>query len=188
MMGYTNKNAIENYLLVEIDENFDEQINEWIEAMENYITKTTGRIFIAPQEKTAKKYDGNGKDEIWVDEFIELESVKIDDEEIDIKECLLYPVNSLPKTRIKLKNGYFTQGDQNVEIVAKWGYSEKCPADIKLATTIFVAGIINYSLSTEGEVKSESIGDYSVTFKEEKQWQDFEYAKNLLNQYTRYTF
>jgi len=37
----------------------------------------------------------------------------------------------------------------------------------------------------EGEVKSESIGTYAVTFKDAKDWQDFERAKEILQQYRR---
>lgn len=186
MLGYTNKDAIENYLLTIIAEWFEEQINEWIEAMENYINRYTDRVFIA--KSSERIFDGNDKDEIFVDEFVKLIKLEIDGKEIDTENCLLYPANSLPKTRIKLINDIFTIGDQNIKITAQWGYSEECPKDIKFVCTVLVAGIINYSLSAEGEVKSESIGNYSVTFKDERQWQDFEQARAILESYRKITF
>jgi hypothetical protein len=54
------------------------------------------------------------------------------------------------------------------------------PADIKFAATVLVAGIINYSADVAGEVKSMSLGGYSVTYKDEKQWQDFDRVSEIL--------
>ena len=34
-----------------------------------------------------------------------------------------------------------------------------------------------------GEIKSEAIGDYTVTYKDQKDWQDFERAKKILEKY-----
>ena len=47
MKNYTDKTSIENYMLKTIDVSFASQISAWIEAMENFIDKHTGRNFVA---------------------------------------------------------------------------------------------------------------------------------------------
>ena len=37
----------------------------------------------------------------------------------------------------------------------------------------------------EGEVKQEKIGDYSITYKTDKDWQDLERAKDILKKYKK---
>ena len=47
---YTTKEAIENFLLTDIDASFDSQIESWITAMSEHIEAVTGRKFIADDE------------------------------------------------------------------------------------------------------------------------------------------
>jgi len=81
-----------------------------------HIEKMTGRVFEV-DEATTKIYDGNGKKEMKVDEFIEIESIKVDDVEID--EYYVYPNNITNKDTIVLQNDTFTRDYQNIEIEAK---------------------------------------------------------------------
>jgi hypothetical protein len=184
MLGYCAVEDIENYILTEIDVAFESEVEEWIEAMENYINKETGRVFIADANVSVRKFDGDGDPYILIDDCVAITKVEIDDEENT--DYLTYPANSLPITMLKLDDDKFSRGNQNVEVTAKWGYSVNVPADIKLATVILVAGIIYRSLSQEGEVQSISMGRYSVTYKTEKQWDDFETVKKTLDKYTRF--
>jgi len=183
MKNYTSVENIENYLLIEIDEGFEPQVKRWIESTEEYIDKETGRNFVADKEFSVRKYDGTGDSELLIDDCVEIKNVKIDGEE---KEVLSYPANDLPKTKIALDGDKFTKGKQNIEVTAKWGYSEKVPADIEAAATILVAGIINRSLSHEGEVQSVNMGRYSVTYKTERQWNDYDNVQNTLKKYQKY--
>ena len=185
MKGYTDKTTLENYTLQTIDASFDLQITAWIEAIEKYIEQYTGRVFIADEEASERVYDGNNRSEILIDDFIAIETLKIDDEEIAEADYLLYPANSEKKNRIRLKNRFFTYGEQNIVVEANWGYSSEVPADIKLAATILLAGIILYS---DKVTRSETIGSYSVSYDTDKGWQDFENAKNILNMYKKHTF
>jgi len=182
--NYCSVADIENYLLIEIDAGFESQIEEWIEAMENYIDKETGRNFKADAIASERLYDGDGDREIFIDDCVEIEKVELDDEEIDY---FAYPANETPKIIIAREYGKFTRGRQNVAITAKWGYSVAVPADIKFACTVLVAGIINNAADTGGEVKSMSMGEYSVTYKDAKQTSDFENVKNILANYRRMT-
>jgi len=157
------------------------QIEGWIDSVENYIEKETGRVFIADTEASERKYDGSGNDKLFIDDCIEIEEVKVNGEVIE--DYVAYPANSLPITWIEREAG-FPSGKQNVSVKAKWGYSEECPAEIKLAATVLVVGIINNYLF-KNQVQSESYGSYSVSYRTEKQWNDFEQAKEIINRYKR---
>lgn len=200
--GYTTIADIEDYLLIDIIASFEDRVKEWIAMMEKFVEKETGRVFIADTEEEAsvKNYQISKELAVMVGRYFETKrslliadcvkvlELKIDGIVITPTDYLFYPANELPITRIKLKDDSglsFASGEQNIEVKAQWGYSVKCPADINFATTVLVAGIINFSGNMEGEVKSESIGSYSVTFKEAKDWQDFERAKEILQQYKK---
>ncbi|MFZ2152286.1 MAG: hypothetical protein WAV09_04220 [Minisyncoccia bacterium] len=195
MKGYTNKTEIENYLLIDIDASFWTQVERWIEDIETYIDQKTGRNFIADSVASAHKYDGDNTSTLLIEDCVEVTEVKIGtdtplvvDESGEDDEYFVYPANMLPKTKIRLTGGYFPKWPpQTVSIKAKWGYSAAVPADIRNAATILVAGIINYSLNADGEVKSMSIGRYTVTYKDEKQWQDFDRMEEVFKSYIKYT-
>lgn len=198
--GYTNRGQIQNYLLHSIKDYFVPQVDHWIAQMEQFVEKETDRVFIANSEASVKKYQIEQnlavrvgryietKMELIIEDCVEVSELKIDDTVISADDYLFYPANELPKTRIKLKDDSglsFTKGEQNIEVKAKWGYSIDCPADIAFATLILVVGIINFSGNMEGEIKSESIGSYSVTYKDKTSWQDFDRAKRILQQYKK---
>jgi hypothetical protein len=95
----------------------------------------------------------------------------------------------VPYTKIQLIGGYFPKlPPLGIYVKGRWGYSEEAPADIENVATVLVAGIINYSWNAEGEIASESIGQYSVSYKTEKQWTDFERVPETLNSYTKFSF
>ena len=184
--GYTTIGQIQNYLLHTIKEYFKPQVSEWIAMMEKYVEQETGRVFIADEVATEKKYDGDSEIQLFLDENVEVSKLIIDSTEIADSDYLNYPPNELPITRIKLKDDtglFFVAGEQNILVEAKWGYSVACPPDISFATTILVVGIINFSGEMSGEIKSEKIGDYAVAYKDKKDWQDFNRAKRILEKY-----
>jgi hypothetical protein len=195
MKGYTTVVKIENYLLTSVAPYFHAQVEEWIGVSELYIDKITGKNFIADTVASKKLYDGlsvsqtfptQSSLDLQIDDCVSVTALIIDDDTIDTDDYVMYPANSLPKTRIRLledAGNTFECGEQEVEVTAKWGYSVAVPSDIEFATTVLTAGIINYSLSAQGEVKAESIGSYSVTYKDEKQWQDLDKAKEIIQMY-----
>lgn len=198
MKGYTTRQEIENYLLITIDPSFYTQVNNWITDIEAYIDNQTGRNFKADTNATKRVYDGDNTSSILIDDCVEVTEVKIGtdtplnkDESGIEDDYFLYPQNALadkrPFNRIKLVGGYFPKYPmQTNQITAKWGYSVDVPSDIKQAATILVAGIINYSWNAEGEVKSMNIGSYAVTYKDEKQWQDFDRLVETFKHYIKY--
>ena len=191
MKGYTSKTKLENYTLQTIDTSFDEQITDWIESIEKFIEKFTGRTFIADTTASEKVYDGEGGSKQKFDEFISLTKVEIGEDtktEIESDNYRIYPNNDERKNKIQLKENYFTKGYQNVTITAKWGYSINCPADLTLAATTLLAGIINYSNDAKGKIRSESIGRYTVAYTDDQGWQDFKRAMMILNSYKQFHF
>ena len=182
MPEYITKDDIEQYLLIDIDESFHERIKSWIQAISNYIDKQTNRTFEVSEDEK-RLFDGSGARELTIDDLIKITKIEIGDAEVDLDNYYLYPANTIPKTLIK---GYFPAGTQNVAITGDWGYAEEVPEDIKFVCTVLVSGIIQQSLSHEGEVKSESVGSWSITYKDEKQWRDFERIESILERYKRY--
>ena len=174
---------IQNYLLYTIKEYFQPQVEEWIRQMSEYIEQETGRFFIADTDASEKVYDGDGSDFIIIDDCVDITKVEVDDVEV---EFLQSPANALPVTMIKLEDSVFTKGDQNITVTAKWGYSVEVPSNIGFTCTVLVAGIINKSLNHDGEVRSISMGRHSVSYKDEKQLEDFENTAKTLATYKRY--
>jgi len=182
MKGYTTIDQVENYLLTDIDLSFYHQIEKWIESAEDYIEKETGRVFIADETASIKLYDGNGEGVLFIDDAVEIVSVKINGKEV---EFYPYPVNKTPITKIAITER-FTKGRQNIEVNAKWGYSKEVPHAIRQVATILVAGMIERGLKPKGDMKSLSLGQYSVTFDDiikDKERETFD----MLKKYKRYS-
>lgn len=188
MKGYTQIIEVENYPLITVKEYFRPQIETWIGQVESYIDKLTGRNFIADTEFSTRKFEviPPFTRDVWVNEFIEIDTLTVDDVVVSEDEYLVYPANTTPKNRIRLTDDYFYKDDQNIEISAKWGYSEEVPEDITLATTIMVVGIIGYAArrETSGGISSESIGPHNVSYDSPQGWADFEKAKEIIERYT----
>jgi hypothetical protein len=188
LKNYCSIDDIQNYLLVNVANEFVSQIETWIEAQEAYIDQETGRNFVADDSASARLYDGDGSQELFIDDCIEIESVSIDGNELDPTEYYTYPANGKPIIKLALDSDRFAKGRQNVSVVAKWGYSEEVPADIRMACAVLVAGIINdQSVRQEGEVQSMTMGRYQVTYRTKKEWNDFENVKTTLAKYQRMT-
>ncbi|MHC1728067.1 MAG: hypothetical protein AB9866_19035 [Syntrophobacteraceae bacterium] len=159
---YTTQGEVENYTLTTIDPSFTSQVEAWITAVTEYIDSYTDRTFIGVD--ATKKYDGNGKYIMYVDDLLELDTLTIDG--VEITDYYLYhneDANKTPKNKIVLDEDLFTSGRQNIEIEGTWGYSAAAPGDIKVVATKLVASIIKPG--KDDGVQSFSEGDMSVTYK-----------------------
>lgn len=188
--GYTNKLNVENYMLVEIDDSFDEQIDEWIGVVEEYIDHETNKDFsVSDDTATDRVYDGDGTNTLNIDPAKEVVSVKLSptSDAIATDQYHLYPANKTLKDKIKLRYLAFPRGDQNIVVNAKFGL-ENVPRDIEFAATVLLAGIIQNAWQTEGEVQSMTIGRYTVTYKDQAQIQDFNKVAEILAYNKKYTF
>lgn len=180
---YTEKGDVENYLMKSIDDGFDAQLDSWIMAMSRYIDRICSRVIFSENEVTMK-YDGDGSNSLLIDSMGGISAVTLNDVEITPLE---YPANSYGKTELRLENGVFSKGMQNVHVTGALTVSETLPDDIKLACTILVAGIVNNQIFNEKAGTTEKIGNYSVSYTTDAQRSDFATAKNIINSYRRIT-
>lgn len=191
MAAYTDKAAVENYLLTTIAASFDAQLTEWITAMSNFIDNQTGRIFIADTVATARLFEGVNHQKLLIDDCVAVTLVEVGDtygdsfNTITAADYVLLPFNSVPKNCVALKRQTWGVGIHR--ITAKWGYSVACPADIKLVATVLTAGIVNTQVKTGTAKKSETIGNYTVSYHDDHGVADFERALALLEGYRRIT-
>ncbi len=181
-MKYCTLDDVKTLVPVEVEEAFEGQVEKWIEQQTRNIETLTQRVFIADEDFSVRVYDGRGGRELLVDEFVELNEVKIDDR---VVEVFTYPANVLPKFKLWVENG-INRGKQNVSVSAKWGYSEAVPEDIRFACAVLVAGIIHGQHKTEGDILKEKIGNYDVTYRENEVGL-FTQAKDILNMYRKIT-
>lgn len=201
--GYTSKTALEDYILQDIDGAYATQIDEYIEAAERIIDADTGRNFKADSVASARVFDGDDSDILIIDDAVEIATVEVGQDSygssfqsISASGADRYftePENAAligkPITRIALNARRFPAGRQNNRVTAKWGYSVAVPKDIKFVATVFVAGILNASRQGGDAIKSERIGNYTVTYNSDigsDSWTDFEKAKSILASYRRY--
>lgn len=194
-MAYTTEAKVEAFLMIEIDSSFSANITTWIDAVTKYIERYTGRVF-ETGVSAIKSYDGNGQQELMIDDTIAISKVEVLDDNGNVDETLTaglggdyltYPINTTPKNSIKLTDtavyNVFPKGKQNIRITATWGYASTIPADIELVATKLVAAIVQKGLKG-GEIASERLGDYSVTFIEEQAEEMG--VKDTLDQYIIY--
>lgn len=200
--GYTDKTAIQNYLLQTIASSFDTQLNEWIAGIEIVIDQITGRNFIADTEETARLYDGDDTSELLIDDAVEITLVEQGADSYGgnfntiassgsdryFTDPNNHTAKGLPIRKLTLSARLWPKGKQNNRVTAKWGYSAEVPADIKFAATVFVAGVLNQNRQGGDQVKSEKIGNYQVTYNTDSgsdSWADFMQAKAILEKYRK---
>ncbi len=199
--GYTNITNVQNYLLITIDASFQSQVGTtWLETVEEIIDKFTGRNFIADAAASQKVFEVKFQKAVdiagtfpsirslIIDEAVDVSGLTVDDVEIGTGDWLLYPMNETPKIEIVLRNtstASFTVKEQNIKVTAKWGFSVTVPSDIEFAATVLLAGIINNSWSTEGEVESVTLGRYTLSYKSKKEMNDFETVQEILETYKK---
>ena len=200
--GYTTKTKVAQFLNTTISMS-DGDFAVLIGYAEKIIDQLTGRNFIADASASVRLFDGNGKQIMSIDDCVAITTVEVGNDDFGgtfttiaaISTSIAdgyfkLPSNAVAKlepiTQLKLRSRCFLQGVQNQKITAKWGYSVACPDDVSMACTILTAGIYNYNRGGgAGNVKSERIGDYSVTYDNDNGWDDLERAKGIITTRTR---
>lgn len=179
MSSYTTEAKILQYLGLFVLPSPLTSLTDFINAVGKFIDNYCNRTF-AQESSTTKLYDGDDTGELLIDDALTVSQIEILDEDGNTDYTLtysgndfyLYPANETPKKKIVInKNnapiGIFPKGSQNIKLTGTFGNSVTASDDISLVATILVAGIIeeNYIEST-GDVKSESLGEYSVVFQD----------------------
>jgi len=194
---YTNKGNLQKYIMIDIDASFDTQVENWISAAERYINQYVGRPdgFETGADET-RYFDGNGKREIDIDEFISITSVEyLESNGEDVgwtltegleSDYITYPYNKTPYYRLKLVTsseiGAWYKGKKRLKVTGKFGHSSSVPKDIELVATMLISNVIEKGLKG-GKVTSESLGDYSISFEDIQQSASLLNVKNILDQY-----
>jgi hypothetical protein len=177
---YCAKTDVEKYLAITIAISID----DYIQAISQYIKEKTQREWKADTTTSERFYNGNGYEDLRIDDFIDTPIVKTgedyNEDMVARTDFVSMPFNSTSKHTILLKNNYFDCGIQNISVEAKWGYAEEVPEDIKHATVVLVSAIVLAQTNTEGEVESEKIGNYQVKYRNEKHKDDVQNAMDII--------
>lgn len=177
--SYTDKTAVQNYTLTNIDVGFDTQLTEWVSAMSEYIDEQIGYP-VYTETPSTRLYDGSGRTEQIISPVNAITEVTV---EAVVVTPTAGPYNSPTKSFLLFPTQTFPVGIANVAITGKHCLKSALPNDIKLACTILVAGIVNQSNNQTEGVKSEKIGEYSVTYASEDEQKQYKWAKEVIQKY-----
>jgi len=181
---YTTEEKIENFLGGISIASGD--ADEFILAAQKFIDSETGRNFKADDEASARLFDGDDTQNLVIDDCIEITLVEVGqdtygDSKTTVPEMvpgvttdgyIIQPANRddgdddniIPIHKLCLRERVWTGGVQNHSITAKWGYSEAVPDDLSQAATVIAAGMYNFHRGSNTGLKSEKIGNYSVSY------------------------
>lgn len=189
MADYTTIAKVEAYTLKDIGSSFETNVSAWITSISRFIDQYCNRTIVASGSDTEKYYDGEGKEYVSIDECQSITTVELGDRYGDnlsaVTDYIKYPATA-PHRALILKSGVFTGGIQNVKVTADFGYAASTPEDIEFAATVLVAGIINAQDPNAQGKKSERIGNYQVTYTDDKGITDFNRAMAILDSHKRY--
>lgn len=202
--NYTSELEVEKFLNTTIVAGaVDDIINGAIDIVDMW----TGRNFVADTVASAKRYSGNGGQNLPIDDCIDVTKVErgYDSYGDNFTEIVsggssgyyLLPENNVkdgggkyPIQKLHLRSNTWLSGVKNCRITAKWGFSAVCPDDVRVATTIIAGGIYNFNrASGSGDISSEKIGNYSVSYDVSTgggNWGDYRRALKILNSYRRF--
>jgi len=157
-------------------------VAEYIAEAENWINQVTGTQF-APTISSAspKIYDTfPTSGSVVIDqayEVVTVESLLTRSEAgntwlvIDTTNYRLNPENSTPKTSIEFVDGlgvgypiYFEGSAASIRVTARWGYSATVPTEITNIATRYVLEALRLDGIIDGRIKSEKLGDASVSY------------------------
>lgn len=203
--GYTTPTKVREFLGLS---SLVISVDFYIESAEQIIDQETNRNFAADSADVERLFDGDGSNTLLIDDAISITKLEIGSDPFgtSFTEIVLggsngyvkYPSNYaeklVPITKLILNSESFIRGRQNQKITAKFGYCAiaNIPADVSFAATVIAAGIYNFGNASggSGDIKSESIGNYSVTYDIGSggggKWGDFERAKEIIKKYRRH--
>lgn len=170
----------------------------FILAAQDFIDRYTGRNFKANTEASTRLYNGNDTQALIIDDCVDVTKVE---QGLDawgdsfsevpatgIDRYYELPTNyaqeGVPIRKIGLRSRIFGKGHANHRITGKWGYSAAVPDDISLAATVIASGMYYQNRGgNTGPIKSQKIGEYQVSYAEEKGMNDLDMAMATLDRY-----
>lgn len=189
--GYTTADKIQTYL----GQTITDSLSPFILSAQQFIETYCDRVFKAEDAASARYFDGNGKSSLRIDDCIEVTIVEIGLDSYGgsfltpvLGNFKFLPNNAValgvPITEIVSKDYVFTLGLQNQRVTAKWGNSDCIPDDIKFMATVLASGMY-LNAKGAGSISSESIGQYTVSYKNDNNWSDFKAIYSVLDRYRR---
>jgi hypothetical protein len=171
MSAYTDKEKVEAFLNRELSENEETLLDSVISYISIYINNYTGRVWNDIDgefpDASSKLYDGNGKKEIFVDDFASISSIELLDSQgdtyvtlTDETEFLTYPMNDAIANSIYLRNYRVGTGAGRIKITGVWT-SGDVPDDVIMVATALVGRFLNRRDVNSASFKKESIEGYS---------------------------
>ena len=172
---YTTQERVESYLKRSLTDEEVELLDSTISYLSSFIDGYTGRSWLEVDstddpEATVRVFDGNGKRELFVDDFTSVESITLLDgngntisEFVTDTDWILYPLNKSVYESIRLRSYYFPYGSATVSIEAVWG-SGDVPVDIVMVCTALVGNYLS-GMGDDGKYAKESIEGYSYELK-----------------------
>lgn len=172
MSKFTDQGRIEAYLKRELTTHETDALDDVIEFVSNQIETYTGRNWSdidedAPTVAEDRYFSGSGAKELYIDDFLEVESVVILDGSgsvlvtvSDETKWTTYPSNKQVQESIRLREYRFPNGSSNVKIRAVWS-SGDLPVDVKFVATALAASKFGDMGDKASLFKKESIEGYS---------------------------
>lgn len=170
---YTTIEKVQAYLLQDISESFQANVERWILGISRTMDQMANRQLVADTYESEESlelryFDVEKLGYITIDDCVEIESIEYkngdDWEELDASEYDLYPAIA-PHRKIIYA---FTPGLQAVRVRARWGYMEDITEDLQWAATVLVAGVCTANQAITGRnpgaVVKEKIGTYEVQY------------------------
>jgi hypothetical protein len=191
-MKYATPTDVATYMGLTLDSGLSSRLNTIIEDVSRLMDRLCDRKLVAEvigsgdDEYEDKYYDGNGKSKIYIDDCLEVHELMIGDQYGDnlvANTSFLLGARGRSSRELALKGGSFTNGTQNVKVTGRFGYFDTLPRDVTFACVVIVSGIMRAEDPTNRGKRSESIGNYSVTYDDNKGFTDFMTAKNILDSY-----
>lgn len=174
---YTTKAAVEEYLRTTITGQ-DATVTAWISAASRWIDEYCNRDIFNEEESTIT-YDGDCTDILHIKDTLK-DGIEVTMDGIAVSP-LLYPTTKDYASRLVLDGLVWNRGKQNISVTGKVSMFAELPDRVKMAATVLVAGMFN-AMNNSGKVGTkETIGNYSVEYKDGAQSVDYETAKKDLS-------
>lgn len=173
MAKYTEQAKIEAYLQRSLNDQESAILDDTIEVVSHVISDYTHREWRGLDEEVdeytedneERFYDGEGKNELFIDELTSVESIETLDSEGNVVETLdetdyiLYPLNASAFDSIYLVNGFWPLGHRKIKIVGDFGSGE-APNEVVAVASGLVSEYILRASQT-GDFTKESIEGYA---------------------------
>lgn len=190
---YITEGDLEKYILQDIDSSYTDWINTIIGYVGAYIDQYCDTTYVGTGNDSDRYYDGSGSDSLIIDNFTSITSISILDNSGNVIQSIpsggwfTAPYNGSVFNTIILNGsaGYseFPEGSRTVKVTGKFGYTT-VPEPIKFAAIQLATKIINEGLRG-GQVASENLGSYSVSYQKVDEVADSMAIKDILNKYRR---